>query len=277
VTLNELNLVFDADMVVKIDVFKQDYPDSGLHLERRDDIWVVVNEYRSPAKQADIEKLIDDLQNVGGSVRAESADLYDEFEITDEKALQIEFYDPDGAGLLHLYVGKGGGTGRQSFVRIAGSPVTYLADINFISRFAAWNAPPEKKLPTDRWLELKLCDIERNDLMTFEIVRSKVTFQFANVEEPSEDSLTPPAMVWTQVSPEKGLRLEESKIRSLSSSVAGVRAKGVVDPANKDKFGLDEPSNIVRVSDGSEKEIEIRFSDAGGCRRVLSRRRLILR
>lgn len=259
-TLNQLSLTFDPDQVARIEVFKQDYPDSGLYFEKVDTTWVVSNEYNAPAKKSDIQKLIDDLDNVSGSIRGESADLYPDFDITDEKALQIRFLDPDSNLVLHLYVGKGG-TGRETFVRVAGSPTTYLANENFISRFAAWNSPPEKKLPTDRWVELNLCDFGRDDISSFRIVKGKMAFEFANTEIPPEDSLSQPTRAWKQISPEKGIRLEESKIKSLSSSIAAIRARGVVDPVNRDKYGLDKPKNSVTINDNSGKAIVLSVSD----------------
>ncbi|MEE9552975.1 MAG: DUF4340 domain-containing protein [candidate division Zixibacteria bacterium] len=260
-TLNELSLNFESEIVAGIDIFKQDYPDSGLHFVKSDAGWLVTNEYNSPAKEEDVQKLIDDLGALSGSVRGESADLYEDFEITDEKALQIEFHDADDNKLLHLYIGKGGGTGRECFVRLAGSPIIYLANENFISRFAAWQAPPEKRLPTDRWLQLELCAIDRTEISSFEIVKGKKHYVFANVDEASDDSLAPPTKVWKQILPEKGLKLDESKIRSLSSSIATLRASGVVDPANQDKFGLNRPKNILRAGDNTSKEVEISVSD----------------
>ena len=260
-TLNQLSLSFEPEKVTKIDVFKQDYPDSGLHFLKRDTVWVVTNEYSAPAKGSDVRKLIDDLHAISGTVRGESADLFSNFDITDEKALQIEFHDSDNNKVLHIYVGKGGGTGRESFVRLAGSPITYLADENFISRFAAWNAPPEKKLPTDRWLELKLCEFDKNNIESIKINKGKTIFEFVNQETPSEDTLSPPQKVWKQISPEKGTRLDENKIKSLSAGIAGLRGKGVVDPANGEKFGLDKPKSIVWIGDNSGKGIEIDVGD----------------
>jgi len=260
-TLDELKLSFDPDSVTGINVFKQHYPDSGLHFQKLETDWVVASEYNAPAKQSDVQKLIDDLRNASGSVRGESADLFADFEITDEKALQIEFYDSARNKLLHLYVGKGGGTGRECFIRLAGSPKIYLAGENFISRFAAWNAPPERKLPADRWLELKLYDIDRNNMTSIRILKGKTAFEFANVEIPSEDTLSAPSKAWIQISPEKGSKLEESKIRGLASAISGLRAKGVVDPAFKDQFGLSNPRNIIRAGDMTGKEAEIAISD----------------
>ncbi len=211
-SFSALEINFDIERAARIDVYKRDFPDSGIHLAKIDTFWVVTNEYNAPAKKEDVVKLLTEMNDVSGEIRAEDAELYGNFDITDEIALQIEILDSEGAKLAHAYIGKGGG-GRDCFMRLAGSPVVYLANENFISRFAAWNSPPEKKLPTDRWIELALCDIPRNNVKSFEINKRKTKYEFALVETPSEDSLAPPIETWTQLSPKKGLRLEESKIK----------------------------------------------------------------
>jgi hypothetical protein len=258
-SLAALDIDFNAENAAKIDVFKQDYPDSGLHFAKIDTVWVVTNAYNAPAKKPDIEKLLTDLNEVSGEIRAESAELYDDFDITDEKALQIEISDDGGSKLLHAYIGKGG-TGMQSFIRLAGSPTVYLANENFISRFAAWNAPPEKKLPINRWVELALCDIPRENVKSIILKRGKTEYEFAMEEEPSEDTLTPPVEAWTQVAPQKGKKLEESKIKRLHSTISSMRASDVADPENRDKFGLDNPYYSIKVLDGEGKSTYIKFS-----------------
>jgi hypothetical protein len=262
-TLNELQVEFDPELVTRIDVYKEAYPDSGLHFAKAESDWVIVNEFNSPAKEEDIEKLLTDLNEVRGSVRAETADLYDDFEISDEQALQIELLAADSSKLLHLYVGKGSG-GRECFVRLAGSPTVYLADNNFISRFAAWNAPPEKKLPTNRWLELGLCDIDRNAMTSYKITSGKNVYEFAQLEEASEDTLTPPTKVWKQIAPDKGKKLEESQIKSLSSSLAGIRGSAVVDPSKRDEYGLDGAKYVIWAADDGGNTAQIAFGDKTG-------------
>ncbi|UCE66557.1 MAG: DUF4340 domain-containing protein [Candidatus Zixiibacteriota bacterium] len=257
-SLSALDIEFDAEKAVKIDVYKRDYPDSGLHFAKIDTEWVVANAYNAPAKRTDIEKLLTDLNQVSGQIRGETAELYEDFDITDERALQIEIFDGEASKLLHIYIGKGG-SGRDCFMRLSESPTVYLANENFISRFAAWNAPPEKKLPTDRWIELSLCNVPRESIKSFKIKKGKTEYEFALMEEPSEDTLAPPAEVWTQISPEKGLRLEESKVKRLHSNLASIRASGVTDPENKDKFGLDKPDYTIRVADAEGNSSYIKF------------------
>lgn len=257
-SFSALEIKFDPDSVTKIDVFKQDYPDSGLHFVKLDTSWVVSNAFDAPAKQSDIDKLLTDLDDVSGQVRSKSADLYNEYDISDEKALQIELYNAAGSKVVHVYVGKGG-TGQECFVRLAGSPVVYLADNNFISRFAAWNAPPEKRLPTDRWVDLALCDIPRDQIKSFKIKKGKTEYDFALIEEPLEDSLAQPQEVWTQVSPKKGLKLEESKIKRLHSGIAALRASGVVNPDLANDPKLKNPAYSLWIADGDGNMTQIYF------------------
>ena len=80
------------------------------------------------------------------------------------------------------------------------------------------------------------------------------------MEEPSEDTLAPPVEIWSQISPEKGLKLEESKIKRLHSSLANIRASGVTDPENKDKLGLDKPGYSIWIADAEGNSSYIKFS-----------------
>jgi hypothetical protein len=260
-SLSELKFEFDPQAVQLIQVFKQDYPDSGVYFARRDTGWVVVNEFNTAAKKEDVQKILDDLLKVSGSVRGESEDLYNDFEIDDRRALQIKFVGADNSQLLHLYVGKGGPDGRSCFVRLPDSPKVYLASENFISRFAAWAASPEKKLPTDRWMNLKVSPITMPEMAVFKMHTPKTDYEFVQVVTPPVDSGAAPAKTWKQVSPSKGLTLDENKIRGLQSTVANLTAQSVANPANAGAFGLDKPSYSLYLTDTLGNSSQIIFSD----------------
>jgi hypothetical protein len=260
-SLSELKFEFDPQAVNTIQVFKRDYPDSGLVFVRRDTGWVIVNEYNTWAKSEEVKKLLDDLAAVSGSIRGESEDLYRDFEIDDRSALQIKFLGTDNSELLHLFVGKGGPDGKSCFLRLPDSPTVYLANNNFISRFAAWAAPPEKKLPSDRWMNLRLSPIKSQDITAFKIHLPNANYEFAQFADEPVDSLTPPASVWKQTMPAKGTILDESKIKGLQSSIANLTAQGVAGPDNAVKFGLDKPAHSIWVSDTLGYSALINFSN----------------
>jgi len=260
-SLSELKINLEPLAVSYIQVFKQEYPDSGLFFSRQDTNWILVNEYNSKAKGDEIQKLLNDLGAVAGSVRGESEDLYPDFSITDNGALQLRLLGADNALLQHLYIGKGGPDGHSCFMRFPGSPKVYLADNNFISRFAAWNAPPFKKLPTDRWMNLNLCSLDRNSINSIKLKTPRVDYEFALATEASDDTLAAPVKKWQQLLPAKGTILEEARMRGLHSGVAGLNASGVADPSNADKFSLGKPSHSVWAGDTLGNSVLVNFSD----------------
>ena len=260
-TLTALKINFPMDRVTYIQVFKQDYPDSGLYFARRDTSWVLVNKYGNPAKTDDVKKIMADLDSVSGSVRAEDASLYSDFDITDQNALQIKLLGADSVILAHVYVGKGGTDGHSCFMRLPGSPVVYLADNNFISRFAAWNSPPEKRLPTDRWMDLALCSLNRENLTAVKMHTPKTDYEFNAITDPAIDTLSKPKKVWVQTAPAKGKKLDEPKINGIASGVTYLRANDVADPTYSHQYGLDKPPYSLWASDSSGQAVLINFSD----------------
>jgi len=257
-SLNALNIDFDQSKVAAIQVFKQDYPDSGLYFVKQDTIWQVANEFNTPAKVSDIKQLIADLDSVSGTIRGESADLYPDFDITDELAIQIRLTAEDGSLLAHVYVGKGG-DGKSCFMRLPGSPVVYLANNNFISRFGVWQASPEKRMPTNRWMELGISPFKREEIGAMTVKTPKTEYQFELVEVASEDTTAAPDKAWKQLKPTKGYILDETKIRGLAGTLTGLRGTAVANPENRDKFGFPDPANIITMTNG--KATVIKFSD----------------
>lgn len=259
-TKSIISLSFDPQAIATIQVFKQDYPDSGLTFAKKDTGWIVINEFSTPAKNEEIGKLLTDLNTVKGSLRGESEDLYADFAIDETNALQIKLLGSDNSLLSHLYIGKGGPDGKTCFIRLPGSPNVYLADKNLISRFAAWNAAPSKRLPTDRWMNLALSILDRNSINAIKLHTPKSDYEFALKIESSGDPQTPATKTWQQVSPSKGI-LEENKISSLQSSIAGLTAQGVVNPAFAGQFGLDNPDYSIWAADSLGHTTLINFGD----------------
>jgi hypothetical protein len=144
---------------------------------------------------------------------------------------------------------------------LPGSPKVYLADNNFISRFSAWGAAPEKKLPGDRWMNLNLCKTARDNMSTFRVHTPKLEYEFAAISQPAVDSSSPPVKTWQQLAPKKGMILDENKIRSLQSIINNLMAQSVADPRYATSYNLDKPSYSVWVSDSLGNSGLMNFSD----------------
>ncbi len=260
-SFSQLKIPFDTTAVDYIQVFKQDYPDSGLYFSRQDTNWILTNSYNTLARNADVRKVISDLATVGGEVRGESEDLYPDFDITDQNALQIKLIAADSSVLAHVYVGKGGQDGHSCFMRLPNSPTVYFANNNFLSRFSAWGASPSTRLPADRWMNLNLSRVNRESISSIKLHTPKKNYEFAQVTEPPVDTASPPTTTWQQLEPKKGTTLDEPKIKGMQSNIGGLVAQGVVDPSNADKFGLDKPSYSIWAGDSLGHSTLINFSD----------------
>jgi len=260
-SLNALKTAFNPSDVAAIQVFKQSYPDSGLYFAKIDTLWVVSNEFNTPAKITDMNLLLADLDSVSGPVRGESADLFPDFELSDEMALQIRLLSGNGSLLLHLFVGKGGADGKSCFVRLPGSPKVYLADRNFISRFGAWQMSPEKKLPTNRWIELLISPVKRDELAAFKVQVGKTEYQFELINETQADTASPPSKFWKQLNPTRGYILDEPKIRNLAGIVTSLRGNGVTNPEYRNQFNLPASTHTIHLASANGLHSTIRFSD----------------
>ncbi|OQX91069.1 MAG: hypothetical protein B6D58_08935 [candidate division Zixibacteria bacterium 4484_95] len=192
-----------------IKVYKQEYPDSGLAFAKKEGQWVISSYYDVPGKQSDIEKILQDAKNIKGEIRSTKPELFDDYEITDSLALHLEFLGPDSSEVAHFLVGKGvKQASRSSFIRNYNSDTVYMVNENFISRFAVWQAEPSKKMPVNRWTELKMADVNKDDVKSIEIVAKRKKYLFEKKEQATEDTLEPIKYVWQQIKPKKGKILD---------------------------------------------------------------------
>jgi len=248
-SLVELFPDFNSSSVSYIKVFKQGYPDSGLSFAKKDGNWVVDSYFNAPAKATDIEKLLGDVDTLQGEVRSTSAELFGDYEIGDDVALRLQFMGPDSTDLAYLLVGKGvPQASKASFARKNGSDTVYMANINFLSRFAVWNAEPAKRMPGKRWAELKMIEVDKDKISSVEIKIKKQNYRFEKKEEISEDTLEAVKSVWYQVEPAGGDQLKEDKITGIIGRLANLRATEIIGSEALPEQGLTEPDHIVSIT-----------------------------
>ena len=251
---------FNSSSVNFIKVYKQDYPDSGLSFVKKDGKWQVASYFYAPAKENDIDKLLTDVKSMQGEIRSTKADLFEDYDIADDAALHLEFQGPDSAIIAHFLVGKGvQQSSRSSFVRNYNADTVYMANQNFLSRFAVWNAEPSKKMPDKRWADMVMTHVDKEQIQSIEIKAKRKTYLFTKNEEPSEDTLAPPKYVWKQVTPKKGKVLEDKDIQSILGRITGLNASDIVSRESNPEYGLTKPEYTVNVITGEGQATKINF------------------
>ena len=257
-TVSESLLDIYADLnssnVTSIKVYKQLFPDSGLVFNKTDGQWVLSSYYSAPAKESEIDKLFTDIKNIKGEIRSANQELFTDYDITDDQALHLEFLGSDGSEIAHVLFGKGvPQASRSSFIRNANSDTVYMANENFISRFAMWNAEPSKRITPKRWVELSLAEFDREAAKSIEVEKGKSTYLFEKEEViVPGDSLETTKSVWKQTKPAQN-PVEEKKITDMLGRLANFRATEIVagEPSPEHKLGKTGYSVGVTLEDGT--------------------------
>lgn len=252
----------NAASISAIKVYKQDYPDSGLSFVKKDGAWLAASYFNAPAKENDIEKLINDIKTLQGEIRSTKSELFDDYEIADNAALHIGLIGPDSSEAAHILIGKGvPQASRASFVRKFDTDTVYMATQNFLSRFAVWNAEPSKRMPGKRWVEMKITDTDKEIIQSFEVKANRKIYQFEKKQEPAEDTIAPPKYIWEQIKPKKGKILEDKDIRTILNQIVRINSQEIVNDEIIKEYGLTKPKHTVSFTTIDGKSTSISFGN----------------
>ena len=123
-----------------------------------------------------------------------------------------------------------------------------MANVNFLSRFAVWNAEPAKRMPGKRWTELKMTEIDKEKISSFEIKAKKKDYLFEKKEEISEDTLEAINYVWQQVKPGSGDKLKEDQITGILGRLANLRANEIIGNEVLPEYRLSKADYVVSIT-----------------------------
>ena len=253
----------NAASISAIKVYKQDYPDSGLSFVKKDGAWLAASYFNAPAKENDIEKLLNDIKALQGEIRSTKSELFDDYEIADNAALHIGFLGPDLSEVAHILIGKGvPQASHASFVRKFNTDTVYMANQNFLSRFAVWNAEPSKRMPGKRWAEMNITDTDKELVQSFEVKAKRKIYQFEKKQKPAEDTLAPPKYIWQQIKPKKGKILEENDIQAILNSIVRINSQEIVNDEIIKEYGLTKPKYSASFTTIDGKSTLVSFGNA---------------
>ncbi len=120
-----------------------------LSLKREGEGWVLISDFKKPAKKAIVEDLLETLAELKGEPRAQGKKHLSRFKLTEEEALHLVLKQ-GGKELAHFLVGKRGPQWESSFVRREGEVVVYLVPVNLLAKLEVWDENP--KLPAEKAL-----------------------------------------------------------------------------------------------------------------------------
>ena len=218
--------------------------------------WKVVSHYDAPIKEDKITTFLEELEELRGELRTTAADetgLAD-YALGEEEALHVAAYGKDSdEALFHVLVGKSPDY-RSVFMRPEGSLDVFVEDSNLRSTAGLYGE--ELKAPeADPWLDKVVLAYAKEDITGVDLKtpNKSLSFKLETPEQPEQPEPaegedppppTPPAMPeWKVVAGgPRGLPHKQQGLDTLLGKLSNLTAASIVDPANLEEYGLDNPS-----------------------------------
>ena len=265
-----LPMSLTADAIQGIDLYQGHKKDNTVQLRRQGDTWVATSYHQAPVKADKVSKLLEDISGLEGDVRADKAEVLDDFKLKDDQALHVLFYtDKLDKPQVHLLAGKS--SGRSEFVRSANQNRVYSVNLNLHTEAGLYGDETDKALEAKPWLDLQLHDVPKDQVTAVELQspdrRLQLALKKSAPEKPSEPaqpkegesksedkpdasattSEAKPAVPeakpeWELVEPKVNYPLKQGVVEGLVTTLRTLRGDDVVAPDKTVEYGLDNPS-----------------------------------
>jgi len=221
----------DADKVTKVELTTVDKDDktkkTKVTLEKKGDDWQVTAPVAAKANGSNVKSLVDNLKDLKvKEVIDRSGGAYDQYELTDDKAVHVVAYKGD-AKAVDLYFGKSGSRGQMA--RVAGKDGVYIAQ-----GYSSYLYTREVK----NWRETSILKFEDANAIQVEVTNKNGVFSFSKNGDKWSGSRTlfdkdgklneKPEKEWK--------KFDEGKVKDLLRAYKALSAEDFGDAA-KDKAG----------------------------------------
>ena len=239
--------------IAEVDVYRPQHEDSALVLVRKEDGWVVRSRYNAPAKQTNIDNLLNKLTGLQGELRGENPELAADFGLVDTIAPVLVIKDGGGQTIMAIQIGKRGADYRGCFIKNKDSDAVYLTSEDLLQLFELYkeDSNPDSK----RWVELKMIPFTKDELQKVKIISGGKSIELLNEEvaafapEDSSAPAIPPEKEWKKGKLSRGIELEDNRINSMLSRVVNFRAVDIANPDSLKYYGFAKPKYKVELTD----------------------------
>jgi len=241
----EFELIKDLPetFILRVAAYKGDDEKNKMVLVKNSEgLWILESKYGIKAKKATVDNLLKELKDLKGEVRAESKDLFADFQIEDSKALHILLEAGTGNIINHLVVSFLRPDWNKTFVRQEESEKVVLVNKDILSLFNLYNK--EAKLNDAYFADLKLFAFETKQIQKIELVRDKEQLIFKKSEPGG--STSPAWNLEPALTPDE--EIDTSKVDELLRNIYNIYAKEILDPSLS-TYGFDAPLLKVSLQD----------------------------
>ena len=244
---------FTLPEVTKIEVYAGNKANEKVVLTKLQRNWKLASAYQAPADKVIVEKFLVELDKLYGELRSENSEQLDKFAIGQEQALHLKFYKGEKL-LTHLLVGKKveQTRGKGCFVRYVEKPNIYFVSKDLHSQVGIWSDDGSKAPENSHWLEKYLLKIDKSQIAALQLHYPDKKIAFARKKEKGKLSDK-----WELTSTKISKKFKESEVNNLVTACSEIKIRDVVDPKQKEKWGLADPKFRLQLTMTDGKKIEM--------------------
>lgn len=238
----ELIKELPVKFIEKITVYTGVNPDNKLVLVKDSQgVWILQNKFGVKAQKDKVSVFLNNLDNLKGELRAESKDVFTDFQLEDSQALHIVVELNGGKVFTHLLVSFLRVDWNKNFVRLADSKDIALVNKDFLMQFNLPNK--DAVLESSSFADYKLFSFEPKDIKTIELVSQvgPISIRKVSVSDNSQLWAIDDAKV-------KSEDIDQSKVEALLQSILNIYAIDTLDPVLTN-YGFDNARLKLTLTD----------------------------
>lgn len=240
----ELIKELPVNFIKKITVYTGNNPDNKLVLVKDSQgIWVLQNKFGVKAQKNKVDVFLNSLDHLKGEVRAESKELFSDFQIEDSQSLHIVVELNGGKVLTHLLVSFLRGEWNKNFVRLSDAQKIALVNKDFLLQFNLLNK--DAVLESSAFADYKLFAFGPKDVKGIELVSQAGTVDIKRISASDNTGSFLWAIDEAKVKPED---IDQSKIETLLQNILNIYATDAFDPSQSN-YGFDSARLKLTLTD----------------------------
>jgi hypothetical protein len=236
--------------------------------------WRMPTHFNAKAKTTDIERLIKDVLEMQGKVRATGENYFDQFKVQDQQGVHLLLKDETEKVLVNLIIGKKGEDYGTGFLRFADRDKVFSADKNILTSIKFYGEVDTLTVFNQgTFIDLKAVEFKADELETValiqgnqELVVKKVSKQVKMEKAAGDTTQTDPGMTtvkeWVIEKAGKEIELDQAEADKFINDIRIVSAAKMVDQIGNTlgdmnkagKYGLNRSrTGIVYFKEGNQR------------------------
>ncbi|MCI0513359.1 DUF4340 domain-containing protein [candidate division KSB1 bacterium] len=236
-----------------------------LKFTKTGDDWRMPGYMGAKARKSDVERLIKDILEMQGKVRATGENYFDQFKIQDQQGVHLLLKDEADKPLVNLILGKKGDDYGTGFIRFMDKNKIFFADKNILNSLKIYtDADTLTTFKPSSFVELTAFEYNKDELETIALIKGNQELVVRKIEKEvtpqkaADDTSTAvpvPQKVSTWVIEKAGQQIEidpteadkfVNEVRKLTTQKLVDRMGQTLNDMNKPaKYGLNRPTGGV--------------------------------